>query len=436
MSRTLHRISLGLGANAFGQIVTVAIQLISLPAFLHFWPLSRYGEWLLLAAIPAYLSAVDIGILSVGMNRMAILAAMGDIKAAERIFQSLLCFATAVILVVACVVLPAIWLIHAGDWGTNFEHRLTLSLLVIADLACIYTGLFEAVFRVCDRYALGVLALNFARLAEWLGSLVGLVMGGTLVDVGLGLLAGRLIATASTCIYQIYRYPNYRWSFRGASKAELVSMVAPGLSFLALPAANALSIQGMVILIGTMFGTPALAVFSAYRTLSRIAFQLINMLSRVLWPEFSRRFGEKDYGTMHELCRYGTLATVVASLGGAAVLYFIGPFLLHWWTHGKIVYIPGLFNILLIVTAFSGSYQVGLILLAAVNKLAGLSIVYISASLLSVGASYLAGKRFGIDGATAAMILTEVVMICTCYFYVRGFFDEHTPRRTPSLAPQ
>jgi hypothetical protein len=58
-----HRISLGLGANLFGQVVTVAIQLLSLPVFLHFWSLSRYGEWLMLSAIPAYLSAVDVGIL-------------------------------------------------------------------------------------------------------------------------------------------------------------------------------------------------------------------------------------------------------------------------------------------------------------------------------------------------------------------------------------
>jgi hypothetical protein len=130
---------------------------------------------------------------------------------------------------------------------------------------------------------------------------------------------------------------------------------------------------------------------NAYRTLSRIAFQFINMLSRVLWPEFSRQYGDKADETMRELYCCGT----VASSCGATVLSFMGPFLIQWRTYGAIACIPGFFNLLMVVIALSRSYQVGLILLATVNKLAGLSIVYISASLSSIGAAFLARKHVG-----------------------------------------
>ncbi|MFM0737521.1 lipopolysaccharide biosynthesis protein [Paraburkholderia xenovorans] len=431
-----HRISLGLGANLFGQVVTVAIQLLSLPIFLQFWSLSRYGEWLMLSAIPAYLSAMDVGILSVGMNRMAILAAGGDVASAERIFQSMLAFALAAIAVVGAIVLPGLWLFSFGDSGVSVEHRVALSLLIGASLACVLSGLFESVFRACDDYPMGIIALNLGRVAEWLGSIVGLVVGRSLADVGIGYFLGRLIANLLTWLYIRHRYPQYRWSISGASKAELTSMVVPGLSYISLPAANALSLQGMVLLVGSMFGTPTLAIFSAYRTLARICFQAVNMLTRVLWPEFSRRYGEGAFATMRGLYRYGTMATIVASIGGALVLYVAGPFVIKLWTHGRIAYIPHLFNILLLVTAFSGLWQVGLILLTAVNKLGAVSIIYVVASALSLGCAFLAGRSYGLEGAALAMILTEVAMAGTCYLYVKAFFDEHSKSCSASLVTQ
>jgi O-antigen/teichoic acid export membrane protein len=416
---------MGLGANVFGQAVTIAIQLLSLPIFLHFWSISLYGEWLMLSAIPAYMSAMDVGILSVGMNRMTILAAGGDLRSAERVFHSLLAFALLAIGVVGTVVLAGLWLFSFGDTGSEIEHRLTLSMLLITSLMCVFCGLFEAVFRASDAYAKGIIALNLGRLSEWMGSIVGLVLGRSLFHVGLGLLCGRMLANVMTWIYVTRRYPQYRWHTREASRSELTAMILPGLSYLSLPAANALSLQGMVLLVGTMFGTPTLAVFSAYRTLSRVGFQAVNMLGRVLWPEFSRRYGERAYGTMQTLYRYGTFATLMASLGVALILYFAAPVILSIWTHGKISYLPVLFNILLLITAFSGIWQVGLILLTAVNQLGTVSIIYVAVSALSLGAAYIAGRWSGIEGASLAMLITELVMAFTCFIYVRQFLGQY-----------
>ncbi|MEM5383455.1 hypothetical protein VSR68_07610 [Paraburkholderia phymatum] len=434
MKRAIYRISMGLGANAFGQAVTIAIQLLSLPIFLHFWSISLYGEWLMLSAIPAYMSAMDVGILSVGMNKMTILAAGGDVRAAERVFHSLLAFALFAIAVAGAIVLPGLWLFTFGDTGSEVEHRLTLSMLLITSLMCVFCGLFEAVFRASDEYAKGIIALNLARLSEWIGSIVGLVVGRSLFDVGLGLLCGRLLANLLTWIYVIRRYRDYRWNTRGASRTELTGMILPGLSYLSLPAANALSLQGMVLLVGTMFGTPTLAVFSAYRTLSRVGFQAVNMLSRVLWPEFSRRYGERAYGTMQKLYRYGTFATLTASLVAALILYFASPVILSIWTHGKIAYIPTLFNILLLVTAFSGVWQIGLILLTAVNQLGHVSMIYVTASAFSLAVAYIAGRWTGVEGTSFAMLITELIMASTCFIYVRQFFGRYQATHEVGLA--
>ena len=56
-----RRILHGLGANAYGQLVVIVIQLAGVPILLRAWGMQLYGEWLILAAIPTYLSMADLG---------------------------------------------------------------------------------------------------------------------------------------------------------------------------------------------------------------------------------------------------------------------------------------------------------------------------------------------------------------------------------------
>ena len=56
-----RRLRNGFGANAYGQLVVIIIQLAGVPILLHAWGTQLYGEWLILAAIPTYLSMTDLG---------------------------------------------------------------------------------------------------------------------------------------------------------------------------------------------------------------------------------------------------------------------------------------------------------------------------------------------------------------------------------------
>ena len=47
------RIIRSLYATGFGQAVTVLTQLAGVPLFLHYWGVEKYGQWLVLSAIPS-----------------------------------------------------------------------------------------------------------------------------------------------------------------------------------------------------------------------------------------------------------------------------------------------------------------------------------------------------------------------------------------------
>jgi len=83
------RLLKGIIANGIGQIVTVVIQAVSLPIFLHSWGKELYGEWLILSAIPAYLSLSDIGFSTAATNEMTMKVAQGDRAIALEVFQSI-----------------------------------------------------------------------------------------------------------------------------------------------------------------------------------------------------------------------------------------------------------------------------------------------------------------------------------------------------------
>ena len=68
---TKRRITQGIGANGFGQAVTILTQIASVPILIHAWGMDLYGEWITLSAIPAYLVLSDIGFTSIAGNSPA-----------------------------------------------------------------------------------------------------------------------------------------------------------------------------------------------------------------------------------------------------------------------------------------------------------------------------------------------------------------------------
>src|ERR1700719_3609809 len=91
----------GIGATALGPVVTSLIQLGSVPLLLHAWGAAKYGDWLLLSAIPSYLTLSDLGFGDSSGSDMSMRVAAGDRQGAIETFQSSWVFLSLVSLFVA-----------------------------------------------------------------------------------------------------------------------------------------------------------------------------------------------------------------------------------------------------------------------------------------------------------------------------------------------
>jgi len=415
ISPLFKRVVAGMGANAYGQAVTILIQLASLPIFLSRWDLKTYGVWLTLSAIPAYLSIADVGMVTIASNRMSMMIGAKDTKGANRIFQSAQLFVLSSCLLVAFVTLPLIALAPL-EALSNPDARLALSALVICVLLSMMSGLSGAVFKATQRYATGTGLEVTARLLEWLGAMLGLVLYGSFTGVALGMLLVRITALLTIGYLSTRRQSEFSWGGHAAASQEIRDMIKPSLGFMVFPIGNALSIQGFTLLTAHLLGPAAVAIFNTYRTLARLAIQVTSILSHALWPEFSRLFGARKYDSLKSIFYRAALLGFFGSALLSFLIYLAGPMILELWTHGKIEFLPYAMGLLLLYAAVGGFWHVPRVLLMSTNNHTRLGVIYLIVSAFSLIAAWPLGEWKSIAGLVVSMIISELLMTATCFW--------------------
>lgn len=408
-----RRVVAGMGANSFGMAISIGIQLASLPLFLYFWDTATYGTWLMLSAIPAYLSMADVGMVTAAGNKMTMAMGNDDSLEANRVFQSAQMFMGIVCGALALVVLPLmLWAPLPGV--TAMDQRVALAALSTGVLVSLFGGLSEAAFKSTQRYAFGTMASNLVRGSEWLGYMAGLAAVGSFAAVAVTGLAVRLGGTVVCMVLATRGKHGLSWGTHAADWAEIRFMFKPALSFMAFPLANALSFQGVTLLVGAMFGPVAVALFNTYRTIARVAVQVTAIFSHSLWPEFSRLFGQGAMATVNRLFLRSSLLSAAQALLLSLILYFLSPWLLRIWTHGAIEFIPSLMLLMLLYAAVGGLWHIPRVLLMATNRHVSLAYWSILAGVLCVGLAWLMGRELQLNGAGAAMLVSELFIAFVC----------------------
>ncbi len=402
-----------MGANSFGMAITIGIQLASLPLFLHYWDAASYGVWLMLSAIPSYLSMADVGMVTAAGNKMTMATGKGDIAEANRVFQSAQLFMAIVCGSLAVVVVPLVlWAPLPGIETTN--QRVALAAMSFSVLLSLFGGLSEATFKATERYATGTMLGNYARLGEWSGSMLGLILAGSFSAVALSALTMKLIGVIAGMLMASKGNHGLKWGFHAADRAEIHTMVKPAVSFMAFPLANALSLQGVTLIVGALFGPVSVAIFNTYRTIARLAVQVTAILSHAVWPEFSRLYGQGAMSALQNLYRRTSLLAAGQAILLSLIIYFVSPLLLRLWTHGAIAFIPSLMLWMLLYAAVAGTWHIPRVLLMSTNQHISLAYWSLASGVLIVGLAWIMGHTFNLNGVAISMLIGELAIAIVC----------------------
>ncbi len=396
----------GVVANVFNQGITVIIQLASLPIFLHFWGAPRYCKWIVISAVPAYFAMSDIGIVSVAINKIGMLHARGEVEQANVTLQTAFVGVTALLILGVLIGAAFLFLFHSGTQSEPWA----LLLLVATALLNLYSGLFDAAFRVVNRYAAGVFLLSFARLGEWLATVACVASGGGIVAAAAAACGARAVIQLAILLGLRRANSGLQWGMSRSSFAELKSLLPQGAAFLGFPLGNALSIQGMTLVVGHFIGMREVVVFNAYRTLSRSITQLITTVSRAVWPRFSNLYARGLHREATELRRRAERSVAIVAAATFVLLVAFSRPLIELWGRGKLPYQPIILISLLLVAFVTSLYQVKLVALMSTNRHTGVSTQFCAISAIAVGAGWALSFFIGMSGAIAAVVAAEIAI--------------------------
>lgn len=413
MSRgTRSRLLRGFGATVVGPVVTLVVQLVNVPLFLSFWGPRLYGEWLVLSAIPSYLALSDMGFGNVAGTEMTIQVAKGDRSAALKTFQSVWLFISLLSVAAALLVLALIFscpvdAVFRIQTMPLSDVRMVLAFLSLFALATLQATLLTAAFQSDGQYALGILSLNVLRIVENLSVILLVINHASPVTVAAALLVARVVGTTSIGLLLCYKLPWLRFGYRAADVRSIKAITRPAIAFMAFPAGNALSIQGMTVLVGHLLGPIAVATFNPMRTMSRLVFQIVDSIKNAVWPELSSACGTENWGLGRRLHRSSCQIGFWVALLAVGCLGIVGPSVFRVWTRGRVEIDLTCFYLLLAVVVVNALWNTSSAVSIAVNKHERTALQYLCATASALVLGRLIVPYLHLTGAALSLLWVD-----------------------------
>ncbi len=411
-----HRIVAGTLAGYYGQFIQLGVQLIALPVFTAHWGLAGYGTWLILFTIPSSLGLADFGLSSTGGNSMTAAAARGELARARAIYASL----RLIMLVTGAAIAGAMMFVllvifpHSLDFAqvaTGGRAAETVWLMLGYGFIALVNESPMAASRAVDAYARTMTIHHTIILAEATCALVTASLGYGLTAVAWAYFLARLVGSVALNSYVLSRGGWLRHVPWRIDRGELRELFAPAMAALVLPGANAVTIQGAVVVIGAISGPAAVPAFTAVRTLSRTALQFAFRLNFASMPRYTVLAATEDRVGMDRLVLLNLLTTALLVVPAAIAILALGLPFIAIWTHHLVH--PSFLLLALMVTAMllNAAWVPLSNLIMAINRHAGFSYFFLGSGALALGIGALLQQRMGTIGMACALVLQEAAMV-------------------------
>lgn len=412
----LNRIISILGANIFGQICTILIQFLGVPFFLNFWGKNLYGEWLVIIAIPTYLTVTGMGVGFVSGNKMQMLVANNKYNEAAFIFRNAWAMICSISVFFLLALIPIIYFLPVANLlnithNSSDEVKTTLLIFSVYIIFSFINELFTAVYRANGNFARGIFLINIMRVLEFVGILIAIFFGAGIVVAALVYLFVRVLGI----MWMIFECSKIEWlhiSFKGASWSEVKSELKAIIFFLGVPMSQALVIQGMTTIIGIKLGPSFVVVFTVTRTLVNVIRQFASIMHNALLSEFSVSISTGDLRAARSLHRVAFQFTLWFVLISALTLYLLSDWVMLIWTKGQLK-IDNLFLLLMLIVTIPNTLStVSSFIPASINKFSLISSISIVNAIICTVFAYLLAPSLGLLSIPVVMLFTEFIMFC------------------------
>lgn len=370
-------------ANAFGQVVTIGVQLLAIPIFLLHWDLEKYGRWVMISLVPAFISLTDFGLVGAMSNIVATQRAQGRKKDSIKTFlhgRYLLNWLALIIVLLSASAGVILFAIDVLDRGEAIAF-VVLSLNGVIAIRCY---LFEVILRAEDRSSEGIFLINLVRLIEWTAIAFSVSVNADMPAVAASMFCARAVSQLSVNFLLKYSFPEYYPGGIEISRGVIESLIRPSASYLLFPVGNVLATQGVILVTGFFLGPAAAAVISAYRTYSRVTVQGLTLICHSFWPEITVEWAKKRRVEFKKLQNKMMTICLVFVAFSVASLITAAEWFMYFWAHGKIPFDYGLTWLFCLATFPLAYWMPRRVTLMATTNHEGIAIDYFVASFFTL----------------------------------------------------
>ena len=412
---TRRRLLLGFVSNWVSRLAGSIIQLVQVPVFLTFWSKALYGDWLIVTAIPSYLSFSNIGFGSVAGNEMTMLMGRKDEQGALSVFQS--CWWLIVLLCILVMLLFAglLYALPVAQWlnlsvMTQTDAKWVIFYLGVAVLFGQLEQLIGSAYTCVGRYPYGTFLKSILTLVAFAVMLVPVVLHRGVRSTAAAFSLANMLGTVVLCFTVRHDVPWIRFGWHHARFSEIRRLAGPAIAFMGFPIGNALNLQGTLLAVGHVLGSGDVLIFGTARTVSRFALQMVQMVNSTFWPELSISFGAGNLPLVRALHRRSCQLALGIAVVLIAFVMAVGPWFLNHWTRHKVPPSPELLFLLLVSVLLYSLWSTSSTLLSAINQHRRLATNYVLATGVTIVVTVLLAKRYGLLGAASSLILSEFLM--------------------------
>jgi len=389
-----QRLIKGIAAKGFGHGALIALRLVEVPLFLYFWGADLYGEWLILAALPMYLSMSDFGFAGAAARQITMLVGRSERDEALSVFQSISVLISVVFTLLITVLISVIAVLPVESlFGLTHIDATTFiivaGLLGFSSALHILLRLTVGVYNSEGHYSIGILFQSLTPAAQLIAAVLAIALRAGPFGVSVVMLIVELFALL---LMRGVLYKIAPWLSIGTSRfsREMInSLVKPSIAGMVMPLGQVMTHSGIRIVIGAVLGPVAVVTFVAHRQLARLIV-FVGTFAHPFEVEMSKVYGNGDIAKFIDLSRKTVQLLFWALMVVALILWLMSGSVFHLWLGGQMEFDTTLFNLLLVVSLFEALWIITLSPTLAINQHMGPAKTYAIISFVLLPLAYMA----------------------------------------------
>ncbi|PWJ55990.1 O-antigen/teichoic acid export membrane protein [Dyadobacter jejuensis] len=380
-------------ANSFGMGVNFLNQIAMVPLFILNWGVEKYADWILITAFSAFFAMTDLGLNRASNNDFVIKYQQKDYASCKRLQANAFIFVLFifVIFISSSILISQIWGFNSilsinsfSETETSFAFMVLLSEVFFN----MYGRVYHGIFRATSHTHIAIIIDNIVRLGVLLILFIGVTFH---LDINL-MLCIYIIPTIGGIICK-HHYSNkifkIKFSFQNFNFPILKSLIGPSLAFMMFPLGQAVSSQGIVLVVNTLLGPTILVAFTTTRTFVNFLRQVMNMLSTSINPEICAAFGRHDIKTIKNIYYRSLVITFIITTFSIILMLLAGEHIYTAWTKHTIAFNQLFFACMLLSMLVSCLWGISSVIPLSTNTHGPFTIAFLITQFFTVIITYL-----------------------------------------------